>query len=154
MKVVKLSNLFYDENKHLVEVLDKDVRTGEWYENKVRGYGIVLVEILGLKFGIPLRSKIHHNECFKVDKDGLTENVKTGLDFSKAILLDKEEYIFNTYKIPLLQLNVLRDKEYIIGTKFKKYVNKYIKAVKKQDEHKLKTYKFSTLQNYHTELNI
>ncbi|ATX62886.1 hypothetical protein [Yersinia hibernica] len=50
MEIKKLEDAFYIENKHLVEVLDK--RGNAWASDKTRGYGIVLVEIVGLRFGI------------------------------------------------------------------------------------------------------
>lgn len=147
MEIKKLEQLFYAENTHLKEVLDKD-GSGNWTKNKERGYGIVICNFNGLKFGIPLRSHIKHDACF------ITEDQK-GLDFSKAVLLIKDEYISPApFIIPPEEYKTIVRKSFYITQKFEAYVEKYIKGVTKNDENILKPYRFSTLQNYHLELGI
>ena len=145
MKIKKLEEIFYAENAHLVEVLDKS-KDGNWNETKIRGYGIVICEVEGLRFGIPLRSHIKHRDCFKTNGD-------KGLDFSKAVLLLKDEYIsVNPYHIPGDEHTKIVDGAYQIEKKFSKYVRRYVEALIEKNDNVLKWYKFSTLQNYHAEL--
>jgi protein AbiQ len=63
MELRKLEELFYQDNTHLVEVMDKNA-SGQWDEKKPRGYGIVLVQTDQLRFGIPLRSGIKQDDAF------------------------------------------------------------------------------------------
>ncbi len=145
----KLEDIFYTENTHLVEVLDKK-QLGVWDSKKTRGYGIVICDYKGLKFGIPLRSKLHpkNNFCFKTVGD-------KGLDFTKSVLLEKDEYISQRpFIIPNAEHTKIIDKAHHITTKFSKYVERYVLAVSKQDKNILRNYKFSTLQNYHVHLGI
>ncbi|ABS45736.1 MULTISPECIES: type III toxin-antitoxin system TenpIN family toxin [Yersinia pseudotuberculosis complex] len=146
MEIKKLEDAFYIENKHLVEVLDK--RGNAWTSDKTRGYGIVLVEIVGLRFGIPLRSNANHKQCYNFSGN-------KALDYSKAVLLMKDEYISDVpFKIPDEEFIIIQKKSFFITTQFTKYVVRYIEAVKQHDKNKLKSYCFSTLQNYHVELKI
>ncbi|MBA5686084.1 type III toxin-antitoxin system TenpIN family toxin [Rugamonas apoptosis] len=148
MEVKKLNEVFYEENKHLVEVMDK---TGtQWTGDKTRGYGIVLVEVNGLKFGIPLRSNMRpYNGFITAPKES------KGLDFSKAVLLSKEEYISESeFIIPRPEFLRIKDNSAAIARDFNKYVKKYVRGASKNDSNILKDYRFTTLQNYHAELGI
>ncbi len=146
VEIKKLEEVFYIENTHLVEVMDK--RGNAWNSDKTRGYGVVVVEIVGLRFGIPLRSHANHKQCYNFSGD-------KALDYSKAVLLMKDEYISEVpFKIPDEEFIVIQKKSFFITQQFTKYVERYIEAVKKSDENKLKPYRFSTLQNYHAELKI
>lgn len=151
MLLRKLEALFYDENTHLVEVLDK---TGAHWDasGKTRGYGIVIIELNGLRFGIPLRSHIWkgNKHCF-ITKD------RKGLDYSKAVLLAKADYVSNVpFQIPNDEIKKLRDKEHIIGKQFGKYVERYVKYASEDPPSMVlqREYRFSTLVNYHVELGI
>ena len=147
MEIKKLEELFYTENTHLVEVLDKD-KHGNWTQAKTRGYGIAICEHRGLRFGIPLRSNINHSFCHKT-------NGSKGLDFTKAVLLTKDSYISkNPFIIPSLEHKEILDKSHHISKMFSKYVEVYVKGHQKADANILRVYKFSTLQNYHAELGI
>lgn len=146
MLIQKLEDIFFDENTHLDEVLDK--RQGQWDGEKKRGYGILLIEHNGLRFGIPLRSHISHQSCFKTVGD-------KGLDFSKAVLLMKDEYISTSpFMIPSDEFVKIKDRTHFIQSKFSKYVEKYVKSIQKNDENSLRSYRFSTLKNYHSELGL
>lgn len=147
MLIKKLEQSFFNENVHLQEVLDK--KLGVWDDEKKRGYGILLIELNSLRFGIPLRSHINHKFCFKtVDNKGL--------DFSKALLLLKDEYISSSpFMIPAAEFVKIKDAAHIIQRKFSKYVDRYVEIVAKQDRNVLeRNYKFSTLRNYHLELGL
>ncbi|ADW71606.1 type III toxin-antitoxin system TenpIN family toxin [Granulicella tundricola] len=146
MLIQKLEPLFFKENTHLVEVLDKS--NGIWTAEKSRGYGILVISYNNLRFGIPLRSHIKHQARF------LTDGTK-GLDYSKAVLLTKDEYISTTpFMIPPDEYVKIKDRTHHINGQFAKYVEKYVTAVQKNDENVLRNYKFSTLQNYGLELGL
>jgi len=154
MKLLKLEHKFYRENTHLKEALDN--HNGNWEKGKIRGYGIVIIDLNTLKFAIPLRSNINHDACFIISKQkNQNSTVITGLDFSKALLIKNPSYISKEiFRIPNEQHNRLKVKEHFIAQKFSKYVEKYTKAILKTDKRilNLPEYRFSTLQNYHLEL--
>lgn len=162
MLVRKLEELFYTENAHLVEVMDKDRATGGWAEDKTRGYGIVVIDMQSLRFGIPLRSNIPRGnkhsfitKQFRDTRKGV--EVRKGLDFTKAVLLVRDDYVSNvTFQIPVDELKILRDNEYIIGQKFEKYVVQYVEHTKSGTRASMlaREYGYSTLKNYHPELGI
>lgn len=148
MELRKLANVFYDENRHLVEVLDKSA--GQWDGAKTRGYGIVVIQAGELRFGIPLRSKINHKKAFLTTTDSTK-----GLDYSKAVLLVKDEYILNEpFNIPNAEYLAIKQKSHTITQEFTKYVEHYKKGIRNADENILRSYRFSTLQNYHEELGL
>lgn len=151
MKILKLTTEFYNENNHLKEALD--LKDGEWIVGKERGYGIAIIEINNLRFGIPLRSNFtsrKHNSCFPTVKDG-----NKGLDYSKAVLLEKDSYISTvTFEIPKEEYLKIQGKSHNIQRKFTQYVEKYIKGVTRNDPNILRHYQHSTLQNYHSQLGL
>jgi protein AbiQ len=148
MELRKLENLFYEENAHLVEVMDKSA--GKWNDDKTRGYGIVVIEAGELRFGIPLRSGIRQEHAFIT-----VAGTGKGLDYSKAVLLLKDEYISEiAFKIPDAEFVRIKEKSHRITLEFTKYVKHYKKGVANADRNVLRPYKFSTLQNYHKELGL
>jgi protein AbiQ len=151
MKIVKLTDLFYQENRHLIEALDKKGSDWDRYTGiatKERGYGMALLPISNLEFGIPLRKNISHKFCF------ITKECR-GLDYSKAVLIQKPDYISpDPFIIPQDEFLTIEGREKHIIESFEKYVELYIEAVSKNDPNRLKKYNFSTLQNYRKELQI
>lgn len=155
MQLKKLDQSFYDENTHLKEVLD--LKDGVWIEGKTRGYGIVLIELNELTFGIPVRSNIRHKASYITDRSSQLGIHGKGLDYSKALLLTKPEYISPLpFKINTRQHELLKDKAIFISKSFEKYVTKYVDAIRKADSNVLTSnvYRYTTLQNYHVELGI
>lgn len=148
----KLTEDFYIDNPNLLEALD-----GGWSESaKVRGYGIVVISINSLVFGIPLRSHIKHKQAFFTDiTQGSECEARRGLDFTKALLLSDEKYLDNSsFKVPVQQFDRIQDNHDHIVEKFTKYVQKYIRAVQKSDRFVLNLYRYSTLKNYHSDLGL
>ncbi len=157
MQLKKLDPSFYIENTHIVEALDNF--DGNWEENKVRGYGIVVIKLHGLKFGIPLRSHIKHKAAYITvrNKGGDRKDRGKGFDFSKALLITHDRYISeNPFKIPEVEHNKVKEKSHFIKKSFEKYVDKYISAARELDDNILKSaeYRYTTLKNYHAELKI
>jgi len=154
MHLKKLTPSFYSNNTHLIQALD--LKNGVWIRGKERGYGIVVIEINNLMFGIPLRSNIKHKAAYLTKRRNHGETNK-GLDFSKAVLLEYRFYVSDfDFKIPPNEHSKLIGKEVFITNRFKKYVDKYISAVKNSDSNILnsKEYRYTTLQNYHNNLDI
>lgn len=145
--IKKLTQSFYFNNSHLKEALD--IGTGNI---KPRGYGIILVETMGLTFGVPLRSNMIPKYGFVVKKEA---NKYRGLDYRKAVLITDETDIGGTFNIPNEDFNKIIEKQNFIIKKFTKYVKRYV-ALHKQGKKPLNLdiYMYSTLQNYHKELGL
>ena len=158
MQLLKLDSTYYADHTHLIQALDNV--GGVWEAGKTRGYGIVLISIKDLTFGIPLRSNIRHKAAYLTKKNPSVDNVPPygkGLDYSKALLISNPAYISTEiFKIPPEEHKKLVSKQPYIAKSFEKYVEKYINAVNKPDLNILNSieYRHTTLQNYHTELGI
>jgi len=145
IKLRTLTDQFYADNKGLQEALDSS------NDGKVRGYGIVVIDLKGLMFGIPLRSHLNHKFGFVSQR---SEGTTKGLDYTKALLIQKEEYVSRSYKIPVDEFTYINDKKEKIQEEFKKFVTRYTEAHFKKDENILRNYRYSTLKNYHKELGL
>jgi protein AbiQ len=148
IKIVKLKDVFFQENGDLVESLHHGTG-GDVAAGKTRGYGVVTIRIEGgLLFGIPLRSHIKHKSAF------ITEDTK-GLDYSKAVLIKNNDHVSqDPFTIPQHEYVRIADRELHIRERFEKYVKKYIKGANAGDKNILNEYRYSTMQNYHVELKI
>lgn len=138
MKYTFLSDKFYTDYPH------------EKYEQmemkKNRPYAHVYIDVYDKLFCIPLRSNIDHPHAYFTDKKN-----KCGVDYSKAVVVAKPEYIDNTTKVYLRQKehNKLNGKDYKIKMQFLEYIELY-KQAKIDDTipHRDKILKFSTLQYF------
>lgn len=121
-----------------IEAMDKD-----------RPHAIVLIEINGLRFAVPLRTNLNHRQGFKTIDNG-------GLDYSKALMIFEEKDISRDIKLESAdEFKRINEHEEKIVAAFTKYVSRYIAAQKKGDKNILgMTYRFTTLVNYHAELGI
>ena len=82
MRFVTLTQDFYTKYSGCKEILSKESRP----------YAMLQFEVDGIKFGIPIRHHISHPFAFLTIGD-------RGLDFTKAIVIEKEEYISNSNAI-------------------------------------------------------
>lgn len=119
------------------------------HDKKGRPYLMLKVRLNELDFLIPFRSNINHKHSFKTIKN-------KGLDFSKVLILKDQSDIKQ-------HILLFDDNEYqIINSNFKvikkrliSYITKYKKALLKPYIKRNKLLiKYSTLKNYHKELNI
>lgn len=159
MELKKLDSSFFVANPRVEHALDFYSDTGTWDMTKVRGHGVVSITINGLTFAIPVRSNILHESSYILKKNQQKKWVKgMGLDYTKALLIRSPSYIKN-------EIFVLRGKDAgkkLIGKEahvtqqFQRYVEKYISAVKSDDQNILSSihYKDTTLVNYHPELGL
>lgn len=151
----QLTSDFYSENSHLQEALDK-MKDGK-FEDKGRGYGVLMVDVLGHKFAIPLRSEMTHKNNFAtgIFKNASKKTIRKGLDYSKAVIITEERFVSSQpFKIPQDEFLKISKAEHQIILAFTKTLSRYIKAVQKQDKNILREYAFSTFKNYHFELGL
>lgn len=151
----QLTSDFYVENSHLQEALDK--MKDDNFKDKGRGYGVLMVDVLGHKFAIPLRSDMTHKNNFAtaISKNESKRTIRKGLDYSKAVIITEERFISSQpFKIPQEEFLKINKAEHLIILEFTKTLSKYITAVQKQDRNILREYAFSTFKNYHLELGL
>ena len=63
------------------------------------------MEINNIKFAIPLRTNIRHSYCYKFKTSDRETESSTGIDFSKAVVISKDNYLGEETDI--------NDKEYL-----------------------------------------
>jgi len=161
MELKKLDNSFYTDNPVVLEALDFDISNRVWMAgDKVRGHGIVQIELNGLVFAVPVRSNIQHDASLilEVNRDRNRRVKGMGLDYTKALLIRKPCHVSSD---PFLLKTKeagrkLQGKEDHVTKQFTRYVEKYVKAVQNKDRNILNSadYRFTTLINYHTELGL
>ncbi|MGP6457474.1 type III toxin-antitoxin system TenpIN family toxin [Enterobacter ludwigii] len=162
MELKKLDESFYTDNPVVIQALDFNTEKNEWMSHggKVRGHGIVQIELGGLVFAIPVRSTIKHDASFilEVNRGSDKSNKGMGLDYSKALLIRKAGHVSNNVFVLRTKESgkKLQGKQEHIKRKFTKYVERYVKAVQNGDKNILNDseYRFSTLVNYHPELGL
>lgn len=119
----------------LSEEFYKDYPTEKYeqIEQKLtRPYIQVIVDIEGVQFAIPLRSKIYHPHVLWTNK-----KEHCGVDFSKAIVINDEKYI-DCKRDPHIrndEFDALRGKDYKIRQKMIKYIEDYKEAKKDLSVH-------------------
>lgn len=135
MKFIFLSGQFYTAYAHCPEIERKTNRP----------YAMVPVKIGQWTFAVPLRSHIHHKYVLWTD-----EANHCGLDFSKAVVIEKPEYISD--RQPHIRPNEferLRGKEYEVERRMRQYIKTYKKARSRQDVPRNRTLcQYSTLQYF------
>lgn len=111
-----------------------------------RPYVHIQVEAYGQLFCIPLRSHIDHPHAFFTNKKN-----KCGVDYSKAVVINNNDYIDNTKKAYLRpdEYKKLKGKDFIIKKQFLAYIELY-KSAKIDDtvNHREEILAFSTLQYF------
>ncbi len=114
MRIVYLSQSFYDKYGHCSEILKKTNRP----------YLCLTIKLDFKTYAIPLRHHISHPYCF------ITYG-SCGLDYSKAIPVIDEDFILDKPAvIDSKEWNIIKANETKIIRTFKKYLRKYSKALK------------------------
>lgn len=122
---------------------------------KTRPYMVMLVSIEDNTFAIPFRTNIRHKYCYKFKNSNRDTKTVTGLDFTKAVIVNDDKYIGELATIDNREYVELNSKCYFIISKFKKYVLGYRDYVEGNlDEFEVRKYKYSTLKYFHKQLNI
>ncbi|MEB8419042.1 hypothetical protein NGG16_16530 [Enterococcus casseliflavus] len=141
----------------------------EFQKDNSRGHGVMILDIDDLMIAIPLRSGIptftlNSNHIFPYQEYTKTNGKKClrALDFSKMTIIEekylntKTTYIFKDENEKQFYLDNFNR----IYTRVNNYVIKYKKICSDIENGKkvsfltIKPYRFSTLRNFHTELNI
>lgn len=117
----------------------------EMEQKQNRPYIVFLVEIEGHIWAIPFRSHIRHAYAFFTDPDN-----RCGIDYSKAVVVDRPEYIDQQTRPHLRQneFEALRGNGFVVQKGFEKYIKLYKKAVRSGHSRYHSLIKYSTLQNY------
>lgn len=125
-------------------------------ENKEnRPYMVLLIEIDYNTFAIPFRTNVKHKNCYKFQKSTRPTDSVTGLDFSKAVIVNDRDYIGEAARINDAEYTELDANYHIIIKRFMTYVKGYVKcANKKGNEYQTLKYKYTSLQYFHKELGI
>lgn len=84
------------------------------------------MEINNIKFAIPLRTNIRHSYCYKFKTSDRETESSTGIDFSKVVVISKDNYLGEETDINDKEYLELQEKAFSIFNKFKKYVFDYI----------------------------
>ena len=125
-------------------------------ENKSnRPYMVMLIQVERNTFAIPFRTNVKHNNCYKFQTSSRTTGSITGLDYSKAVIVNDDNYIGSAARINDMEYTELDTNYHIIIKQFTSFVKGYIKYGKgKLNEYQAKKYKFTTLKYFHKELGI
>ena len=117
----------------------------EMEQKQNRPYIVFLVEIEGHIWAVPFRSHIRHAYAFFTDSEK-----RCGIDYSKAVIVDRPEYIDQQTRPHLRQneFEALRGNEFAVQKGFEKYVKLYKRAVRSGHPRYKSLINFSTLQNY------
>ncbi len=125
-------------------------------ENKIeRPYMVILVVIDGNTFAIPFRTNIRHSYCYKFRNSQRTTQSVTGLDYTKAVIINDPSYIGKVARIDDSEYTELSNKYFFIISQFERYLSKYIEYVNGANTYSnSKKFQYTTLKYFHKELNI
>ena len=126
------------------------------FENKpARPYVVFLIKIDDHLFAIPFRTNMNHKYGYKFKSTGRATHTTTGLDFTKAVLVDDALLLGNDATIDDKEFLELDKKHYFIQSKFEKYYYDYKKYLNGElNVYQEKAYKYTTLKYYHTEIQL
>ncbi len=125
-------------------------------ENKpTRPYVVMVISIQGNRFALPFRTNIRHNYCYKFKNTNRETDSVTGIDFSKAVIVNDSKYVGDETQIDNKEYVELANKFYFVIKKFQKYLEGYIDfRMNGGDEFIEKKYRFTTLKYFDRELGI
>ena len=134
-----LSEKFYEKYSKSIfsEIMDK---------GESRPYLVLLIEINNKTFGLPFRSNINHKYAFMIKNN---RGLKEGIDFSKAVVLEKED-IGRNARLKSGNLKEVQKHIDLIIAMFKKYLNQFIEVSKlpKRNVYQERTFNMSTLKYF------
>ena len=125
-------------------------------ENKnTRPYMVMLVKIDNNTFAVPFRTNISHSNCYKFKSSERPTNKVTGLDYTKAVIVNDDAYIGATATIDNKEYIELNQRYRFIIKQFQKFVYDYIDYVNgKRNFYNEKKFKYTTLKYFHKELGL
>lgn len=116
--------------KYLTEQFYNNYNTKSYPEiehKKERPYMVFLVEIDANTYAIPFRTNIKHKWCYKFKNTTRETKYYTGLDYSKAVIVNEKRYIGNEATIDNKEYVEINNKYYFIIKQFKSYLQGYIR---------------------------
>jgi protein AbiQ len=147
MEFHRLTPAFHAQYGQCEEILSKESRP----------YYVLLLELDGLTYAIPLRSHIRHPFCYIAD-NSTGEN--SGLDYSKAVVITDKALFIDPAPVTIRQneFNVFKQREYRITQQFSSYVSNYKKEVRRRAETPAipvsSLCRYSSLKYFHKELSL
>jgi len=147
MEFHRLSAAFYAQFSHCEEILTKEERP----------YYVLLLELDGLTYAIPLRSHITHPFCFVADN---STDQKSGLDYSKAVVITDSAQYIDPAPVTIRQheYDFLKQREYLIKKQFSSYVASYKKEIRRRQENPelpvSALCRYASLKYFHKELGL
>ena len=146
MEFHRLSAVFYTEFGMCEDILTKDNRP----------YYVLILELDGLTYAIPLRSHITHPYCFIADNSA---GLNSGIDYSKAIVITESQFIDSSpVTIRQKEYNIYKKREYQIKKQFSSYVAQYKKEIRRRQKNPTlpvsSLCRFSSLVYFHKELGL
>lgn len=123
-------------------------------ENKeTRPYMVMLIQIENNTFAVPFRTNVRHSSCYKFKKSTRSSDSVTGLDYSKAVIVNDPKYIGSAARINDAEYIELDQNHHFIIKKFTKFVKGYIDFLNGNlDVHQAGKYKYTTLKYFKNEL--
>lgn len=131
MRYIYLSDDFYNRHATHTEIMQK----------RGRPYACLAVQIQGVTFAIPMRHHITHSYCYRTIGD-------CGLDYTKAVVVEKEDIGQGTPQIAQAEFNIIKKHETVIINGMRKYVALYIKATERRSPFYDGIRKYSALQYF------
>lgn len=119
-----------------------------------RPYMVMLVKIGNNMFAIPFRTNVKHPNCYKFRSSSRHTDSTTGLDYSKAVIVNDEKYIGLPARINDKEYIELNDKCEFIIKSFKTYLKGYLRFASGKADYAFHNYQYTTLKYFHKELGI
>lgn len=126
-----------------------------------RPYNCLLIQShYGYFICIPYRSHIRHKYAYMFKKSVRSKRTKSGLDYSKIVIITDSRYIGKiTAIVDKDEYNETRDNIEYIRNDAKKYVDEYVDCLmgkpSKYDKKEFeRIYKYSTLKYFHNQLGL
>lgn len=125
-------------------------------ENKHnRPYMVLVIKIENNIFALPLRTNIRHNYGYKFKNSDRETASSTGIDYTKAIIINDQKYIGEqTFINSSEYIEIDRNKNSIVCG-FKRYLEGYIEYFRNGgSSYTTKRYQYTALQYFHAELGL
>ena len=120
-----------------------------------RPYVVLLVKVHNNIFALPFRTNIKHSYCYKFKNSNRLTFSSTGIDYTKAVVINNKEYLGDNCTIDDKEYLELKKKFFFIIKQFKKYIDGFYKYCNgNNDKYLAKKYKFSTLNYFKESLDI
>lgn len=152
-QILNLTDQFYSD--YPAKPYDELIRKNS------RPYNCLLLQShYGYFICIPYRSHINHPYAYKFKNSIRSKSTKSGLDYSKIVIISHNEYISDTNAvIDRDEYKETRDKIEYIKNDAQKYIDDYVdylsgKLTKYDSREFERKYQYSTLKYFHKELGI